>query len=304
MLDCQRSRCCSRWRWPVATDQLHGVVGRDETPRTGSLERVTDEPDAPPARPAIWLLAIVGVVGGVLSGAFGVGGGILMVPLLITFVGMNQREAAATSLLAIIPTAIAGSAIYLAAGQVDLFAAAFLAIGGVGGALLGARLLRRLPLAVLRWAFIALLIAVAVRMVLVIPDRSVGSVEPGVWTALALVGIGLIIGIASGLFGIGGGVIAVPALIAIFGLGDLAAKGTSLLFIIPTAISGSASNVRAKLIGLRSGLTVGIAATAASFGGAALAFLMSPTVSAYLFAALLLAAVVQLTIRAIKLGRR
>lgn len=265
---------------------------------------MTLEPEAPPARPSFWVLALVGVVGGVLSGAFGVGGGILMVPLLIMFAGMNQREAAATSLIAIIPTAIAGSLTYLAAGQIDLFAALFLAIGGVGGALIGAKLLRQLPLGVLRWAFIALLVLVAVRMVLVIPDRGVGHVEPGIWSALALVGLGVIIGVASGLFGIGGGVIAVPALIALFGVGDLVAKGTSLLFIIPTAFTGSISNVRARIIGVRTGLIVGIAATLASFGGAALAFLMSPQVSAYLFAALLLVAIIQLTIRAVRLGRK
>ena len=177
-------------------------------------------------RPSWWILALVGVIGGVLSGAFGVGGGILMVPLLIGLAKMNQRQAAATSLLAIVPTAIAGSATYLIAGQVDVFAALFLGIGGVVGSLYGTRLLKQLPLGVLRWGFIVLLVVVAIRMVLVIPDRSSGHLEPSVLAALGLVAMGLFIGVASGLFGIGGGVIAVPALIAVFGLGDLIAKGT------------------------------------------------------------------------------
>ncbi|MGO7983916.1 sulfite exporter TauE/SafE family protein, partial [Rhizobium johnstonii] len=85
------------------------------------------------ARPSFWLLVLTGVIGGVLSGAFGVGGGILMVPLLINLVGMNQRQASATSLLAIVPTSIVGSITYLAAGHVDLLAGLFLAIGGVIG---------------------------------------------------------------------------------------------------------------------------------------------------------------------------
>jgi uncharacterized membrane protein YfcA len=206
-------------------------------------------------------------------------------------------------LLAIVPTAIAGSVTYLLAGSVDLFAALFLAIGGVAGSLIGTRLLRRLPLGVLRWGFIALMIVIAVRMVLVIPERGTDFVEPSVWAALGLVVLGVFIGIASGLFGIGGGVIAVPALIAVFGLGDLLAKGTSLLFMIPTAVSGSISNSRAGLVDVRSGIVLGVTATLASFGGAALAFLMSPQVSSYLFAALLLVAIVQLTLRAIRLGR-
>ncbi len=254
-------------------------------------------------RPSWWILAIVGVIGGVLSGAFGVGGGILMVPLLIGLARMNQRQAAATSLLAIVPTAIAGSVTYLIAGEVDLFAALFLAIGGVIGSLYGTRLLKQLPLGVLRWGFVALLVVVAIRMVLVIPDRSSGHLEPSVLAALGLVAMGLFIGVASGLFGIGGGVIAVPALIALFGLGDLIAKGTSLLFMIPTAVTGSVNNARNGLVDVRAGLIVGVAATLASFGGAALAFLMTPAVSSYLFAGLLLVSAVQLTVRAIRMRR-
>jgi len=254
-------------------------------------------------RPSWWILALVGVIGGVLSGAFGVGGGILMVPLLIGLAKMNQRQAAATSLLAIVPTAIAGSATYLIAGQMDVFAALFLGIGGVVGSLYGTRLLKQLPLGVLRWGFIVLLVVVAIRMVLVIPDRSSGHLEPSVLAALGLVAMGLFVGVASGLFGIGGGVIAVPALIAVFGLGDLIAKGTSLLFMIPTAVTGSVNNSRNGLVDVRAGLIVGVAATVASFGGAALAFLMSPAVSSYLFAALLLVSALQLTVRAIRMRR-
>ncbi len=252
-------------------------------------------------RPSWWILALVGVIGGVLSGAFGVGGGILMVPLLIGLAKMNQRQAAATSLLAIVPTAIAGSATYLIASQVDVFAALFLGIGGVVGSLYGTRLLKQLPLGVLRWGFIALLVVVAIRMVLVIPDRSSGHLEPSVLAALGLVARGRFVGVASGRFGIGGGVIAVPALIAVFGLGDLIAKGTSLLFMIPTAVTGSVNNTRNRLVDVRAGLIVGVAATVASFGGAALAFVMSPAVSSYLFAALLLVSAVQLTVRAIRM---
>jgi uncharacterized membrane protein YfcA len=243
-------------------------------------------------------LAITGVIGGLLSGAFGVGGGILMVPLLINLVGMDQRRAAATSLVAIIPASLAGSLTYLARGQVDVPAAVLLAVGGVVGSLLGTRLLRRLPLALLRWMFIALLVIVAIRMLLVVPPRGDGAIEITWITAVLLVGVGLFIGVASGLFGIGGGVIAVPALIALFGAGDLIAKGTSLLFMLPTAVSGTVSNVRARAVDLRSGLIVGIAATLASFGGVALAFVMPPLVSSVLFALLLLAAAAQLAIRA------
>ena len=97
--------------------------------------------------------------------------------------------------------------------------------------------------------------------------------------------------------------IAVPALIALFGAGDLIAKGTSLLFMVPTAVSGTVNNVRGRVVDLRTGLIVGVAATIASFGGVALAFVMPPVVSSVLFAALLLAAAIQLAVRAWRMRR-
>lgn len=249
-------------------------------------------------------LALVGAAGGLLSGAFGVGGGILMVPLLIFFAGMDQRRASATSLAAIIPAAVAGSLTYLANGEVDLLAALFVAIGGIVGSWIGTWLLRTLSLGWLRWLFIALLVAVAVRMVLVAPVRGDRPLDLDLLPILGMIALGVVIGIASGLFGIGGGVIMVPAFIALFGMSDLVAKGTSLAVMIPTAVSGSIANTRAGLVDLRVALVVGLAATVASFGGVAIAFLLSPEWSAWLFAALMVVAAVQLAVRAVRLRRK
>ena len=249
-------------------------------------------------------LALVGAAGGLLSGAFGVGGGILMVPLLIFFAGMDQRRASATSLAAIIPAAVAGSLTYLANGEIDLLAALFVAIGGIVGSWIGTWLLRTLSLGWLRWLFIALLVAVAVRMVLVAPVRGDRLLDLDLLPILGMIALGVVIGIASGLFGIGGGVIMVPAFIALFGMSDLVAKGTSLAVMIPTAVSGSIANTRAGLVDLRVALVVGLAATVASFGGVAIAFLLSPEWSAWLFAALMVVAAVQLAVRAVRLRRK
>jgi uncharacterized membrane protein YfcA len=250
-----------------------------------------------------FLLILIGVIGGVLSGMFGIGGGIIMVPLLITFAGMDQRSAAATSLLAIVPTAIAGSATYLINGQIDLLAGLIIAVGAVGGAIIGTALLRRIPLVWLRWIFIALILVVAARMLLVAPERG-DALEMSGLLALGYLALGLVMGIASGLFGIGGGIIAVPSLIAVFGMSDLIAKGTSLLVMIPTGITGTITNARAGLVQLRVGLIVGVAATLAAIPGVALALLLTPRVSGILFAALLLVAATQLTIKAIRAQRK
>jgi uncharacterized membrane protein YfcA len=235
---------------------------------------------------------MIGAVGGLLSGAFGVGGGILMVPLLITFAAMDQRRASATSLAAIVPTAVVGSITYLANGEVDLLAALFVAAGGILGSWLGATLLKRLPLGWLRWMFIALLVAVAIRMLFVVPVRGTGNVELDTGTIIALVALGLVIGIASGLFGIGGGLVMVPAFIALLGMSDLVAKGTSLAVMIPTAVS--------RVVDLRAAAIAGVAAMIASFGGVWIAHLLSPELSTWLFAALVVVAAVQLSVRALR----
>lgn len=245
---------------------------------------------------------MVGVLGGFMSGLFGVGGGILMVPLLILMAGLNQKQAATTSLAAIIPAALVGSATYLANDSVDVAVAGIVAIGGIIGSYLGARLLRRIPMVWLRWLFIALLVAVAIRMFLTVPERGAG-IELSPLVVLALIATGLFMGVASGLFGIGGGVILVPVLIALFGQGDLAAKGTSLLTMLPTAIMGTVTNVRGRMVDLRAGAVVGLGATVASFAGASLAFLLPPRASTVLFAVLVVVAATQLTVRAIRMQR-
>lgn len=262
---------------------------------------MTSNAGSPGARYWISLVA-VGLIGGLLSGMFGVGGGIVMVPLLLWLTGMDQRVASATSLLAIVPASIAGSISYLSQGEADIPVALLIASGAICGALIGTSLLKRLPLSWLRWMFIALMLVAAVRMVIVTPDRG-EDVQLSVGVGIGLVALGLVMGIASGLFGIGGGIIAVPSLISIFAVSDLVAKGTSLLVMIPVGLTGTIQNIRNKLVDVRAGVVVGVAATIASFPGAILAFLIPAAVSGVLFAALLVFAAIQLAIKAVKAQR-
>jgi uncharacterized membrane protein YfcA len=242
-------------------------------------------------------LALTGALGGFLSGMFGVGGGIVMVPLLMLVAKMDQRRATATSLLAIVPTSLVSAIVYGVNGEVDVVAGLLIAAGAVMGAPIGSRLLRRLPLDVLRWMLVALLVVVALRLIFFEPGRG-GDFEFSPLNVAGLVVLGLFMGVASGLFGIGGGVIAVPALIAVFGMGDLLAKGTSLLAMVPTALSGTIANLRAALVRVKEGLTVGIAAAVASFAGVACAFIVPPSLSGVLFGLFLIAVATQIVWRA------
>ena len=246
----------------------------------------------------ILLLVLVGAIGGLFSGAFGVGGGIVMVPLLVWLLRFDQRRAAATSLVAIVPASLVGALIYLVNGHVDVVAALSIGAGGVAGALIGTRLLRTLPLAVLRWAFVVLLVVAAARLMLFdVPSRG-AEFELGPWMIGGLVLFGVAVGILSGLLGVGGGVIIVPVLISLVGIDDLLAKGTSLLAMVPISTVGTIANLRARLVRLSDGLIAGACAVAASFGGSAIAFVMPPRLSATLFGILLVITAIQLGIRA------
>jgi uncharacterized membrane protein YfcA len=106
-------------------------------------------------------LLVIGVVAGLLSGLLGVGGGIVMVPLLVLWAGYGQREAHATSLGAIVPISLAGVLTYGIAGAVRVPAAVALAAGSVAGARVGAGLLARLDERALKTLFGTFLVVVA-----------------------------------------------------------------------------------------------------------------------------------------------
>ena len=110
-------------------------------------------------------LVAVGAAAGVLAGFLGVGGGVLLVPFLVLALGMTQHEAEATSLLVILPTAIAASIALRLRGVGDLPAALGIGLVGAVGAAAGALLALELPGSVLRWFFAVLLALVGLRLI-------------------------------------------------------------------------------------------------------------------------------------------
>lgn len=250
-------------------------------------------------RGQVIVLVAIGIVAGVLSGLFGVGGGVIVVPALMAFLHLDQRRASATSLVAIAPAAVVGAITYAAQGEVHWLAALALAIGSVVGAPVGARLLRALPLRVLPWIFVGFIAVVLVSLFTTVPTRG-GDVHFGVVEAVVLLLLGLLSGVLSGLVGVGGGVVIVPGLEVVLGAGDLLAKGTSLLTMVPTSVSGTVANLRRRAVELRVGLTVGVTAAVCSPGGAWIARLVDPQVGTWLFAAFL----VVVAVIVLRRGRR
>lgn len=250
------------------------------------------------ASPPLWRLIAIGLVAGLLSGTFGVGGGVLIVPALVVLLGMQQRLAHGTSLAAVVPISVVGATTYLIGGNVDLGVAGLLMIGTVVGAIWGVKLLGWLSEAWLRWLFIAFMILVAVRMFFDVPDRD-ASVELTGWLALILIGLGLLTGVLSGLLGVGGGVFMVPVLILFLELSDVTAKGVSLLVVIPTGLIATFFSLRRRNVDLRAASAIGIAGAATTVGGAALAFWLDPMVASILFAIFLLVIAIRMGLHAL-----
>lgn len=252
---------------------------------------------APVGRRRVLLYIAIGLATGFVAGMFGVGGGAIIVPLLVVFAGFEQKRASGTSLAAIVPTAIVGAISYGLRGDIDLPAAVILIVGAVIGAQIGTWLLHRVPTAALRWAFIVFLFLVAIGMFVVFPSRGAEFVLT--WGSGIGLGVaGLITGVFSGLLGVGGGTIIVPVLMFGFGTSDLVARGTSLLVIIPTSVSGTVGNLRRHNVDLRAAIIIGIAACFTTALGTWVATLVSPLVGNILFALFVIASATRMAMTA------
>lgn len=229
----------------------------------------------------IAIMAVVGVLVGILSGLFGIGGGTVIVPALV-WLGLTQRHAAATSMLAIVPTSISGVISYGINGNVDWMAALLVFLGMLLGGQIGSWLLSRLPELALRWAFVAFLVFVIVNQAMSVPSRD-SSIQLNLITGTLMVAFGVVAGVLAGLLGIGGGAICVPALSILFGASDLIARGTSLLAMFPNAVTTTVANAKRNMVHAKAGLIIGVVAALVTPFGTWMAGAVSPRVGGILF---------------------
>jgi len=180
----------------------------------------------------------IGFIGGIFGGLVGLGGGVVMVPLLTLWAGLSQHEAHGTSLAAVIATGIVGAWVYAGRGAVDWSSAAWLAVASVTASYFSARHASRIPAPRLRKYFGAFLLLVAVLLVLKSRLLWSGGLT-GTVVPIALLAIGALAGTIAGLLGVGGGVLIVPLLVLGTSLTQHAAQGTSLAALILTGTTGT-----------------------------------------------------------------
>lgn len=186
--------------------------------------------------PTLVLAVLVGVALGLLGG----GGSILTVPLLVYVAAMPAKEAIATSLLVVGVTSLAALVPHARAGRVRWRTGAVFGAAAMVGAYAGGRLAEFLPGAVLLGAFAVMMLATAVAM---IRDRRREGPADGTRRDLPVLLVlleGIVVGLATGIVGAGGGFLVVPALVLLGGLPMSVAVGTSLLVIAMKSFAGLA----------------------------------------------------------------
>ena len=247
-----------------------------------------------------------GLAAGALSGLFGIGGGLIIVPLLVFFFQYTQKVAQGTSLVAIVIIALAGAVPYALHVQIDWLAALLVVVGGVGGSLIGAAIAHRLPETWLRLIFAAVVVVSAIRMVWGAAGSAAGAVvspSQSLASAAAYAGAGLAMGILSALLGVGGGIILVPLLALLLGLAQPAAQGLSLIVMAPVSLVGALRNGRHGYTRVGPGIALGLGGAVVSPLAALVALHLPLKVLSYLFAALLVFTAAQLVYKVLKARR-
>lgn len=223
-----------------------------------------------PFRPDPWKLILIGLAAGLVGGGLGVGGGIVLVPLLVV-VGFERHNAHATSLAAIVLIAVMGGLSFGVSGELSLGVGVVIGVGGVVGSVIGATVMHRASPRALTIVFAVVLLVAAVRMISgANPLPGAADFSDAVAVLISL-GIGMTAGFFAGLAGIGGGVVIVPSSVLLLGLEQHQAQGTSLVAIIFTATAGTLVNLRNRRVRPRDGLVVGAGGVVGSLIGSRLA---------------------------------
>lgn len=181
----------------------------------------------------------IGLTAGAFGGILGIGGGLIMIPLMVEVLKLSQHKAHGTSLVALVFTGISGATIYAANGSVDITAAALLALAAVIAAPLGARYCNALTEKNLKKYLGAFLIFCSALLFFKPYLTNIIGTVPGYGKIIILLITGAFTGFLSGMMGVGGGTIMVPVMVILTGLTQHVAQGTSLVVMVPAGAIGA-----------------------------------------------------------------
>ncbi len=230
---------------------------------------------------------LIGLATGLFGGLVGIGGGVIMVPLMVGVLKMGQLKAHGTSLVALVFTGIAGAVTYALEGSVDIMASVLLASTAIFTARAGARYADALPEWKLKKSFGLFLLLITLLLLLKPYIPHIAEPATGWFKIIILLLTGAFTGFLSGMMGVGGGTIMVPAMVLLAGLPQYTAQGSSLLAMVPAGGVGAFTHWRlgnvntSILAGLVPGIIIG------TFFGSSFAHNLSEGVLRIIFAAVL-----------------
>lgn len=235
--------------------------------------------------------SLIGLAAGLFGGLIGVGGGVVMIPLMVRFFKFSQHQGHGTSLMALVFTGLSGAVTYHLKGSVDIWAAALLATSAMVTARFGALYAHALPEWQLKRAFGIFLICASLLLLSKPYLHHLSFLAHGVTggrEVVVLLTVGVFSGFLSGMMGIGGGSIMVVAMVLLTGFSQYTAQGSSLLAMVPAGTVGAYThwrlgNVVARVLpGLIFGIIIG------TYCGGSVAHLLSETNLRLVFAVMLI----------------
>ena len=217
-------------------------------------------------------LITVGLFVGIISGFFGVGGGMILVPMLMAL-GFGIKSAIAVSTVQMVFSSVNGSIMNYRKGKLQLNEGVWVGVGGLLGGIVGARLTDLLPREMLQYIFLALILFALARLLTAKkphPDQEEGSFSKAV-----LFGIGFGIGIIAMMLGVGGSVMLTPILVGFLHFPTKKAATAGLFFVVFSSIAGLGYKLAAGTfddlsLSLVTVLSVAVAALVGVMGGIAL----------------------------------
>lgn len=186
---------------------------------------------------AVLLNVLLGLVLGTLGGLFGIGGGLIAIPVVGLFFGLDQHLAQGTALVMVVPNVLLAVWRYNQHNRIDLRQAAALAIPGLCGAMLGSRVALHLQAELMRLYFVGFLLLLALYNGYRVIARAAPSGRGLRHGLPALTLLGVVSGIAGGLMAVGSAVVATPVLTALFGASQVVAQGLSLTLALPSTLA-------------------------------------------------------------------
>lgn len=233
----------------------------------------------------------------------GIGGGAIMVPLLIILMRVPIKRAIGTSLAVIVLVICVGvgAQVVIRPGDIHWDVALLLTAGSIGGSFMGKWLNKVTNERVLSLLFAGVLVVIAIRLFGLLPEgQPLMGPEPGLadgGSVAFLVSIGVLAGIASSLFGLGGGIVVVPALALGYGFFHdefTHTRATSLAMVLPTSLIGAILHWRAGNVDRYMVTRTTPLALVAAIGGVLLAYVIDAKALKILFGVLMIIAAARL----------